>query len=715
MGSWPVVVAGGKVHLTPKRLYTLTNLILEGRCGQSVPFLHPGDFSSGYKYGKVIWATATDDRKLVRKIMGFKKWFENGAARSAFRISLIYFIITGLWILLSDQVIAAATRDFDRLTHLQTYKGMFFIGATSLLLYLLMRYEFRLQHQSQNKLVANEQQMRILSESEREQRTLAGALRDTAAALSSTLDLPTVLNLILDHLRRVVPHDLAKIILIRAGTTFADIACQRSYQPEFETNLEPFSLDTPSLKQMIATGKYFLVPDTDTFAGWVKRPHEQWMRSNVAVPIRVQNETIGFLSVASHTANFFDQTHAERLQAFADQSAIAIKNAQLFAEVLHYADDLEQRVEERTRESSRAKEQVETILNSSSDAIILISPDMHIRQTNPAFRHTFLYQPGDIHDQLLSVIAHSASIDTLVEAVRGVAADETPRRIEITAQNKLGEPFEADIALSPSMDEAGLGIVCSVRDISARKQMEAQLRKMLQREMETNELKSKFVSMISHEFRTPLTIIRVSTDMLQKYNARLTDEQKGQEFERVRIGIRQMTDLLEDVLTLSRSESGVLKFSPAEVDLDELCRAVLREIETSSDSTHTFHYSCIDLEGMVWLDQKLLRHILGNLLTNAVKYSPAGSTVDVNISMDGDATVAISVRDQGTGIPEEAKAHLFEPFYRAKNAETVIGSGLGLAIAKQAVELHHGTITFENDPNQGTTFRVRLPAHPPHA
>lgn len=647
----------------------------------------------------------------MRKITLSKWWSNHGAARAAFRISLIYFICTGLWILLSDQLIAAATRDFDRLTHLQTYKGMFFVGSTSLLLYLLMHHELRIQQQAKQKLADSEQQMRVLRDAEREQRTLAEALRDTAAVISTSLDLPAVLDLILDQLRRVIPHDSAKILLIHGDAVFADTAAHRTYQPEFETSQEPLPLDIPSVKEMLLSGKPFLVADTQNYTGWLRRSHELWIRSNVAAPIRAHNEIIGFLSINSHTPNFFDQTHAERLQAFADQSAMAIKNAQLYAEVRHYADDLERRVEERTIEFNRAKEQVETILNSSSDPIILISPAMDIQQTNPAFWQTFLYQPGEIPGQRLSLIAHPDSGSTLINAVQAVTADGTPRRIEITAQNKRGEPFEADIALSPSLDEDGhiLGIVCSVRDISAHKQMEARLRKMLEREMEINDLRSKFVSMLSHEFRTPLTVIRVSVDMLQKYKDRLTDDHKQQEYDRVRESIRQMTDLLEDVLTLSRSESGMLKFAPDEIALDAFCRGVLHEVEISIDETHTFQYTCAEQLDILWMDQKLLRHILGNLLTNAVKYSPAGSTVYVDIGLEN-SNVVITVRDQGSGIPEDAMDHLFEPFFRAKNAEAVIGSGLGLAIVKQAVDLHHGTITVESRIGQGSTFRVVLPA-----
>ncbi len=256
----------------------------------------------------------------------------------------------------------------------------------------------------------------------------------------------------------------------------------------------------------------------------------------------------------------------------------------------------------------------------------------------------------------------------------------------------------------------GLPVILSIaRDITARKRAEAALQQALQRERELNMMKTQFVSMVSHEFRTPLTAIQSTSDLLKHYGQRFSEEKKQSYLERMQAAIKRMTTMLDEMLILGRAESGKLDFNPAPIDLEWFCRTLTDEVQLSSDVEHSIVFS-IDGDGHeVCLDENLLRHILTNLLSNAIKYSPAGDTITLAVTCNRQQTT-FQVIDHGIGIPPEEQARLFETFYRASNVGSIQGTGLGLAIVKRSVDLHHGTITFSSEPDHGSTFVVTLPS-----
>ncbi|HHP7243599.1 MAG TPA: HAMP domain-containing sensor histidine kinase [Elainellaceae cyanobacterium] len=259
------------------------------------------------------------------------------------------------------------------------------------------------------------------------------------------------------------------------------------------------------------------------------------------------------------------------------------------------------------------------------------------------------------------------------------------------------------------------GMVDSIRTrerlIREGKQVEDEIRQALQVERELNELKSRFVSMVSHEFRTPLTVLRTSIELLEHYDHMTTEEKRREYFQRIRVAIANMTQLLEDVLVVGRAEAGKLDFKPTFIDLQEFCREIVGEIQMS---TNTHRDICFNSSGdcsAVCADKNLLRPILTNLLSNAVKYSSPEKPVDVTLRCFG-SDIIIEVRDRGIGIPLNDQSHLFELFHRAKNAEDIRGTGLGLAIVKQCVTRHQGQVTFTSQLGHGTTFVVKLPRYP---
>ncbi|MGJ3247987.1 MAG: HAMP domain-containing sensor histidine kinase [Elainellaceae cyanobacterium] len=259
------------------------------------------------------------------------------------------------------------------------------------------------------------------------------------------------------------------------------------------------------------------------------------------------------------------------------------------------------------------------------------------------------------------------------------------------------------------------GMVDSIRTrerlIREGKQVEDEIRQALQVERELNELKSRFVSMVSHEFRTPLTVLRTSIELLEHYDHMTTEEKRGEYFQRIRVAIATMTQLLEDVLVVGKAEAGKLDFKPIFIDLQEFCREIVGEIQMSTSTQRDIRFNSSGDCSAICADKNLLRPILTNLLSNAVKYSSPEKPVDLTLRCFG-SDIIIEVCDRGIGIPLDDQSHLFELFHRAKNAEDIRGTGLGLAIVKQCVTHHQGQITFASQIGQGTTFIVKLPRYP---
>lgn len=246
-------------------------------------------------------------------------------------------------------------------------------------------------------------------------------------------------------------------------------------------------------------------------------------------------------------------------------------------------------------------------------------------------------------------------------------------------------------------------------DITQNKQVEQVLRQALQREKELGELKSRFVSMASHEFRNPMAVILAAVETLLAYRAKLSDEQMDQRLNSIRQHIFFMRAMTDDVLQLSRIESGHGELNPAPVDLDGLCQAIIGDYAGLPDLAHTIHYQFAGA-APVWLalDERLMRQVIANLLSNALKYTPPGKNIFVELQVTAE-TAVIAVRDEGIGIPTADLDNLFEPFCRASNVGTISGTGLGLAIARRLVKLHGGNITVLSEVGVGSTFSVHLP------
>ncbi len=247
-------------------------------------------------------------------------------------------------------------------------------------------------------------------------------------------------------------------------------------------------------------------------------------------------------------------------------------------------------------------------------------------------------------------------------------------------------------------------------DVTQRKQAEAELYRTLAREKELGQLRSSFVSTVSHEFRTPLGIIQSSAEILEDYLDRLLPAERTEHLQSIRKNTRRMAGLMEEALLIGSLDSGKMEFKAASLELETFVRRLVEEVLSATFRRCPIELSVAELPAEIQADKRLLRHIFTNLLTNAVKYSDAGREVRFELGCE-EAEVVSVIRDQGIGIPESDREWLFNAFQRGHNVSDQPGTGLGLVIVKRCVDLHGGSIQVESTLGRGTAVTIRLPMH----
>lgn len=378
---------------------------------------------------------------------------------------------------------------------------------------------------------------------------------------------------------------------------------------------------------------------------------------------------------------------------------------------------LQQTLSQRTNESSlllssltASKNYIDRIITSMADALLVTTASGIIKTVNQSTQELFGYTQQELINHSITELISNEEFFKKITKLSSSLPGEFLKDVEVVCQRKTGEKIVVAFSCSAIQTEIeGLqNFVYIGRDISERKRLEAEMMNALERERELRELKSDFVSMASHEFRTPLTAIFSSAELLRDYGQFWPNDKKVKHFNRIESSVKRMIQLLDDVLLCSQAEAGKLEFNPKPLELKSFCADLIEELQLGIGEKHniTFNYSGIN--DSACMDKKLLQHILTNLLSNAIKYSPEGTTVLFCCSCQ-EEEVSFEIKDEGVGIPLEDQARLFESFYRAKNAASIPGTGLGLAIVQKSVELHGGKITMHSEEGLGTTFTVILP------
>lgn len=245
-------------------------------------------------------------------------------------------------------------------------------------------------------------------------------------------------------------------------------------------------------------------------------------------------------------------------------------------------------------------------------------------------------------------------------------------------------------------------------EILKQKEAERKVQEALKKEKELNQLKTRFVSIASHEFRTPLSIILSSADLLNRYGNKWEPSLFSQQIERIKKNISRMTNIMDDVLIISRADSGRITFEPSNVNLENICTTIITDMNVLLTKNHNLVFQYMLADRIFLLDEKLLELILSNLLSNAIKYSINGGNIEFMVFAE-EGNIVFNISDNGIGIPEKDQFHLFDSFHRAGNVGEVQGTGLGLSIVHRSVKMHGGSIEFSSKEGIGTTFIVKIP------
>lgn len=413
--------------------------------------------------------------------------------------------------------------------------------------------------------------------------------------------------------------------------------------------------------------------------------------------------------------------------------------------------------------TDQAKARLEAVIRTATDGIILINQQGIMELVNDAAAQLFGYAQSEMSGQNVSLLMpeprkseHNAYIHNYVRTrdakiigigreVTGQRKDGTlfPLRLSISEFDYDGQKaftgilhdltkekaFEAEIKklnseleqrVADRTEELALAINKLLKtnkqlqyEVEERvlaeeaiREKERQLRKAYEKERELNRLKTRFVSMASHEFRTPLSTILSSADLIEAYTEEEQQNKRERHTNRIKSAVSNLTGILNDFLSLSKLEEGKVQPKPVTFDLGEFCQEIVEDLHGMKKEGQTIRLTP-NLNGQeITLDKKMLKNILYNLLSNAIKYSEKPIDFEVEQAED---TLKLTIRDYGIGIPSEEQQHLFTRFFRAHNVENIQGTGLGLNIVKRYLDLLNGSIAFESKEGQGSTFYISIP------
>ncbi|MFT4738127.1 MAG: PAS domain S-box-containing protein [Paraglaciecola sp.] len=409
----------------------------------------------------------------------------------------------------------------------------------------------------------------------------------------------------------------------------------------------------------------------------------------------------------------------------------------------------------------------EGIFRSSNEGIFVADAQGQIKLANPKSETMFGYELGELIGKSIDTLVPREVRPNHAVYRKMYEGDPQPRIMgigrDLLGMKKDGTNIPIEVSLSHIDVEGAFHVVAFVIDITKRKEMQQKLEKSetqliayatelenrvkkrtedlnrtvkkleqtniklqkeikerekaeqaaivsLQKERELNELKSRFVSTASHEFRTPLSSILSSASLISKYMERQEEAKAEKHVKKIKLSVKNLTDILNDFLSLGKLEEGKQNIILSEVSMHHFLQEVVSEIEGVFKAGQTVKVMVASEEISCFTDEKLLRHTLINLLSNASKYS--GEDAEITLTAEETSSgVSIKVVDEGIGIPESEQLHLFERFFRAKNATNIQGTGLGLNIVKKHIELLNGEVTFDSKLNEGTTFTITIPNH----
>lgn len=389
--------------------------------------------------------------------------------------------------------------------------------------------------------------------------------------------------------------------------------------------------------------------------------------------------------------------------------------------------------QEADQELEQLRRQQQLILNAVGEGVYGLDIEGKVTFVNPAAAAMIDWPMDELIGKSMHAVLHHSHADGTPYRredcpIYAAFQDGSIRRVtDEVFWRKDGTSFPVEYISTPMHDEDGqlVGAVVTFRDITQRRWAEqvlqrtnedlelkvqertAKLRQVNHQLRELSEMRSRFVSMVCHEFRNPLNNIALSVSSLTRYENQLTAEDKANYLLDITGNVERMTQMIDDILVIGKIEAKVLEVSLTRFDVIDFCQQLLFEPEYVRPH-RPIQFHCHHQQQMVTLDQRLLHSILSNLLSNATRFTPDEKAIHLKVSQRHNQLL-LQVQDQGIGIPLEDQRNLFEPFHRGRNVSNIPGTGLGLSIVKQFVSLLQGTIAVDSQLGQGTLFTVCLP------
>jgi PAS domain S-box-containing protein len=378
----------------------------------------------------------------------------------------------------------------------------------------------------------------------------------------------------------------------------------------------------------------------------------------------------------------------------------------------------------------------------ATEGIVVVDDKGEILRINPSAEELFGYEKKEVVGKKVEVLVPSRYLKSHAEHRQNFNHNPHARSmglgLDLFGRKKDGTEFPIEISLSPYSTPEGKFIFAFIVDISLRKMAEERLKNYsselekqvknrtlileeaivelkkikkelndsLEKERELNELKSRFVSMASHEFRTPLATILSSLSLVTKYGELNEKEKQNKHIARIKTSVSDLTDILNDFLSVSKLEEGKMECKPEHFNLPEFITEIVSNLQPLTKNNQKINYNHSG-KREVFLDKNFLKNILFNLVSNAQKFSPEGKSINI-LSWFSGSELTLEVEDQGIGISIEDQKHLFQRFFRGHNVSHIQGTGLGLNIVAKYVELMNGSIEFESIEGKGTTFTIKF-------
>ncbi len=542
---------------------------------------------------------------------------------------------------------------------------------------------------------------RLYGAERRRVETLA-ALHETGLALSAQLDLPVLLQTIVERAARLLGSSMGELYLLLPDEQTLELKVGYNLPGEL-TGLR-MRLGEGFSGRIAQTGEPLIVANYNTWPGRLTAFDHIPFGAVVGAPIKWQERVMGVILVDDFQPDRFEPADVQSLSFFASQAAIAIENARLYDAIRRHADELEQRVAERTAELDRERQRLATILDAAGEGIALIDRNHAIVYVNAAMEQLTGYTLAEVLNHTIHLWSREHTPPAVNEALERCLEQGEPWRGEVISRRKDGTHYDAALTIIPLRGAVGaiVGYVASQRDITHLKELER--------------LRNQFVSHIGHELRTPLSNIRLYVELLERGKP----EKRAEYMQTLWRETARLQKLIEGFLEISQLDAGVLPVNPIPTDLNQLLGRVIGEhsaLAAERGLTLALHPD----PGLprALADPELVGQVIANLLENALHYTPRGGRIVVRTALrrrEEREWVTLAVQDTGPGISPEELPRLFGRFFRGEAARdfSTPGAGLGLAISKAIVDRLGGRITVdegvvgEPPQRQGAAFTVWL-------